>query len=233
MSNLPLEIFEQIVLDLVEYTQPTIKRFSSLTPTLRRSILSVRAVWSHYRHQDPLRRLFLSAIEEVPFMFRDPSYGAGGMSGLTELSRSHYARFVTTLSLCPMDYFMRQYDPTWLINPFFLLNQFYLIISRFPRLEHVRLHIMPARNIQGEWTSSELPTHVWRATDHNDVLDVDEGRKAEIQARNISENYKTVSNGPRSRHSPCLMLAMRVPSAHYPIATRTWISLRHLYAESP
>lgn len=102
MIILPLELFDQIISNLVEYTTLKTERFSVLTLTSRKSILSARVLWGNYRYRDPLRQIFLCALVEVPFMVSDPAYEVGGLAGLDELSRSPYAPFVTTLSFCPL-----------------------------------------------------------------------------------------------------------------------------------
>jgi hypothetical protein len=118
MHNIPLEILESILNNLLEYTHQNNERFSTLTPTSKRSILSARAVWGAYRTYYPLRQLFVRVLEETPFVVSGPLDERGWISGLDALSLSEYARDLTTLSFCPMVFDGQLHATKWPANTF-------------------------------------------------------------------------------------------------------------------
>jgi hypothetical protein len=146
MDTIPLEILEQILLDVVEYTHPNTERLRTLTAASKRGILGARTVWGNYRHHDPLRRLFLEVLKEVPFTSYD--IGAGNVSLLQALSESEFASDVTTISFCALSY--DQHSKRFR-HPYSSLSTLSRIISRFPLLKHVRYYALPPACAQGEW----------------------------------------------------------------------------------
>jgi hypothetical protein len=159
MDNIPLEILEAILLNL-DHTHQNNERFPTLTRISRRSILSARTIWGAYRTSKPLRLLFVGALEETPFVVSGPEDTRGWISGLDALSRSKYARDLTTLSFCPMVLDNGQlHVALWPTNAFETL---FAAVSRFPIIKHVRYYNLPSANVKGRWVNDNgRNMHVW------------------------------------------------------------------------
>jgi hypothetical protein len=170
MHNIPLEILEVILLNLA-HTHQNNERFSALTPTSRRSILSARLVWGAYRTSKPLRQLFVRVLEETPFVVTNHKDARGCFSGLDAVSRSEYARDLTTLSFCPMVFDGQLHATTWPPNTFETL---FAAISRFPSLQHIRYYTLPTANVKGRWVNgNSRDMYVWAPPRHQITSEVD------------------------------------------------------------
>jgi hypothetical protein len=170
MHNIPLEILEAILLNLA-HTHQINERFSALTPTSRRSILSARLVWGAYRTTKPLRQLFVRVLEETPFVVTNHKDARGCISGFDALSRSEYARDLTTLSFCPMVFDGQLHAATWPPNTFETL---FAAISRFPSLKHIRYFTLPPENVKGRWVNDDgRDMYAWNPPRHQITGEVD------------------------------------------------------------
>jgi hypothetical protein len=170
MHNIPLEILEAILLNLA-HTHQINERFSALTPTSRRSILSARLVWGAYRTTKPLRQLFVQVLEETPFVVTNHKDARGRISGLDAISRSEYARDLTTLSFCPMVFDNQLHAMTWPPNTFETLLT---AISRFPSLKHICYFTLPPKMVKGRWVNDNgRDMYAWAPPRHQIMGEVD------------------------------------------------------------
>jgi len=161
-NRIPIEIFEKILLNVAEYTHPTTERFPTFTAASKRGILSARAVWGNYRRVKPLRQLFVSVLEQMPFTVSGPEDERGRISGLEALAKSEYAQDMTTLSFCPMVYNKHLSTGTWPPNTEHVLES---TIRRLSLLEHVRYYTLPPNYVQGRLLDDDDTHHsyVWEA----------------------------------------------------------------------
>ncbi|KAF1913002.1 hypothetical protein BDU57DRAFT_341693 [Ampelomyces quisqualis] len=147
MHGIPLEILRLILSNLAQYE--CYERFPTLTRASKRGILSARVVWGSLRTQNPLRQLFVTALEDTPFVVSGPEDDRGWISGLDELSRSEYAYDMTSLSFCPMVFVDGQLRAEeWPENTLTVLSD---AISVLPALKHLRYLTVPPAYVKDAW----------------------------------------------------------------------------------
>lgn len=134
MNNIPRKILDMILEHLPEYEYPVTERFWALTPESKQGILSARTVWAGFRLQQPLRGLFVRVLEESSFGIWKSKTDSFYLPGLEELSRSEYAKDITTFSLlCAGDG-----DPEELITLTTTEDAETVVKSSFRRLSNIK-----------------------------------------------------------------------------------------------
>lgn len=79
MHNISLEILILILLHVAQCDYS--ERFPLLTLESKRGILSARVVWAGLRTHNPLRQLFVRALEDMVFVMSGPEDKRGWVSG--------------------------------------------------------------------------------------------------------------------------------------------------------
>ena len=157
MDFLPRELLDTIFKQLAVYDFPVSARFPVIDTKSRRAILSARLVHSCFRDSRTLCNLFVTVLEETPFLWH-----GNHMPRLREVSESEYAGRMTTLSLCGMNLRPNQrIDATGQSPPSahpvgsWIPNETATMLKRFLLLKHLRYYPLSPKCLREPWPNSE------------------------------------------------------------------------------